>query len=227
MAVEKGKVLAAIEAKFKGKSLTKNFKENLATKWADKIENDEGIDAYIEDREDTILEASNEADRRATQAAQRARQEAADAAAGKKPGEEDKSKTPTVPEDAPEWAKALVNQMTQQNQKLQEEISAFKTARQTESLADRFKKDERLKGIPEFALKGYIPTKEEDFETAVTSLATEYGEFAKTNKLGSFGKDAPPAPPAGGGGKQDEKPDPAVEAFAKSQNDKFINSQKS
>lgn len=33
MAVEKGLVLTAIEAKFKGKSLSKTFKERIAEKW--------------------------------------------------------------------------------------------------------------------------------------------------------------------------------------------------
>jgi len=72
MAVEKGLVLTAIEAKFKGKSLSKTFKENLATKWAAKIDNDTDIDDYVSDREEIILEAEREANSRVTEAVKKA-----------------------------------------------------------------------------------------------------------------------------------------------------------
>lgn len=188
MAVDKGKVLAALEIKFKGKSLTKNFKDKIAEKWAAKIETDEEIDAYIEDREDVILEASTEADRRATQAATKARQEAADAAAGKKPETETKAPpTDDLPADTPEWAKAIILEA----KAARAEVAELKAARQTETIADRFKKDERLKGIPEFMLKGRIPQKEDDLETAITELVADFKPYAEQNKLAAFGGDAP------------------------------------
>ncbi len=215
MAVEKGKVLTAIDAKFKGKSLSKNFKDSLATKWAAKIETDEDIDAYIEDREDVILEASTEADRRATQAAKKAKEEAAAAVTGKKDDNEDEE--PIDDPTMPAWAKAMMNQ----NKALAEEISSFKQSRQAETLADRFHKDPRLKDVPEFVRKRAIPTKEEDFESAVTELHTEYSKFATDNKLQAFGGDTPPSGgnKGGSGGASAGKVDPDIVSFGKKQNE--------
>lgn len=191
MPVEKGKVLAAIESKFKGKSITKTFKENLAEKWAAKIDNDTEIDTYIEDREDVILEAVSEADRRATDAVKKAKQP--------DPNPEPK-KEEELPADTPEWAKALINQ----NKALEERLTGFESAQQQKSIAERFKTDERLKGIPEFMLKRAVPSKEEDFETAVTELASEYSTFAKEAKITTFGNDTPPgAAPGKEGGKKE------------------------
>ena len=63
MSVEKGKVLAAIETRFKGKSISKTYKENLAARWAAKIESETEIDDYINERADDVIEASKEADK--------------------------------------------------------------------------------------------------------------------------------------------------------------------
>src|SRR5690606_25812043 len=148
MAVEKGKVLAAIETKFKGKSLTKNFKENIAAKWAEKIEKDDDIDGYIEDREDLILEASAEADRRAVAAAKKAKEEAAEAVNPEKKDE----KKPTevkVDDSTPEWAKALI----EQNKALSDKINAFEQAGKAKAIEDKFISDERLKHVPKYARK--------------------------------------------------------------------------
>lgn len=199
MPVEKGKVLTAIEAKLKGKSLSKNFKENIATKWAEKIDTDENIDSYIEDREDILLEASSEADRRATEAAQKAKGEQkkddgappADPATppAKTPGTEPKSEI----DELKELVKSLAGTVTTMQQQ-----------RTQETITERFRKDERLKGVPEFMFKGRIPAKEEDFETAVTELAADYTDFAKQNKLAAFGNDTPPAGKGGAAGKVDK-----------------------
>lgn len=193
MPVEKDKVLAAIELKFKGKSITKTFKDNLATKWAAKIDNDTDIDGYIEDREDVILEAVSEADRRATDAVKKVKAEI-------EPKPEPKPNDPPadveLPADTPEYVKMLMKQ----NKEISERLNGFETAQQQKSIAERFKTDERLKGIPEFLLKRAIPVKEEDFETAVTELATEYSDFAKEAKITTFGQDKPigtPGQPAG------------------------------
>lgn len=201
MAVEEGKVLAKLEVKFKGKSLTKNFKQAIAKKWAAKIDNDEDIDGYIDDREDVVLEASTEADRRATQATATAKADAANAITG--------AATPAAePEPDTEMGKLLkmVSSLT-------ETVTKLQTEKQAETIADRFKKDPRLKGVPDFMLKLAIPHKEEDFETSVTALATEFTQFATDNKLSAFGGDTPAgattAAPAVG------KVDPDIVAFGK------------
>lgn len=184
MAVEKGKVLAAIETKFKGKSLTKNFKENIAAKWAEKIEKDDEIDAYIEDREDLILEASAEADRRAVAAAKKAKEEAAEAV---NPEKEKKPEEVKVDDDTPAWAKALIDQ----NKALSDKINAFEQAGKAKTIAEKFASDDRVKGIPEFIRKGYTPASDDDYETKVTELSEAYKTFVDQNKLQSYANDKP------------------------------------
>lgn len=197
MAVEKAKVKAALDAKFKGKSVSKEMKESYAARWAQKIETDDDIQTYVDDREDDILDAAKEADRRATAAEKVGREKAAQAASGNPEGNKDEPTTTELPDDTPGWAKALLKQ----NEALSQEVAGLKAARTAETLTERFKKDERLKGIPEIMFKGRIPTKDEDYETAVEDLAADYKTFAETHKLtpagAGLGKDNPP----GGGSK--------------------------
>lgn len=179
---DKGLVLKAIEAKLKGKSLSKNFKENLASKWAEKIENDEDIDAYVDDREDILLEASSEADRRAVAAAKKAKET--------KVEEKVEEEKVEVDDDAPAWAKALIKQ----NQTLASEIEAFKSQQKSQSIAERFKKDERiakLKGLPDHAFIGRIPQTEDEYEQAVEAFTNDWQPFLEKHKLGEQGGDEP------------------------------------
>ncbi|MBF9252478.1 hypothetical protein I2I11_04160 [Pontibacter sp. 172403-2] len=184
MPAERAKVLAAIETKLKGKSLSKNFKDSIASKWAEKIDTDENIDAYIDDREDILLEASSEADRRATEAANKAKGEQK-----KDEGTPPTDSPPAKPNQEPD---SEIAKLTQLVTTLAGTVNAMQQEKQAQSITERFKKDGRLKGVPEFMFKGRIPSKDEDFETAVTELATDYTEFAKQNKLAAFGNDAPP-----------------------------------
>lgn len=206
MAVPKDKVLAALNKTFQGKSVSKTYKDSLATKWAAKIENEEDIDTYVSDREDDILEASAEADRRALTAAKTAKQEAADAVAGKKQAGEIPDE---VNKDVPEWMKPFMTSI----QTLATEVQGLKTQKSVETLTDRFMKEERLKTVPDFMKKMAVPKTEDDFEAAVAGLSTEFTQFATQHKIESFGNDAPggngnPAPPAA------QKVDPAIVAFA-------------
>lgn len=220
MAVEKGKVKAALDTLFKGKSVSKELKEKYAARWANKIDTDDDIDDFVKDREDDVLDASKEADARATQAAQTARQEAAAAAAGKEPEKVDNP----VPNDAPDWFKAYMAKDAEEKAALKQQLGAFEQKQQAKSIAERFKTDERLKGVPEFMMKGYIPQSEEEFENSVTALSTEFGTWAKDNKLSSFGADSPSG--RGNDKTGSDKPDSVVADFAKSQNEKFLNTQK-
>ncbi len=180
MAVEKGKLLIAINKKFEGKSLSKTFKENLAEKWAVKIDNETDIDAYIDDREDVILEASTEADRRATDAVKKLTPSKQEIKTEIKTEE-------VIIDDAPEWAKALIAQ----NKTLEAKINGFETQQTQKTLTERFKSHAELKGIPEFMFKGRIPSTEDELETAVAELKTDYSAFATENKLSILGNDVP------------------------------------
>lgn len=223
MAVEKDKVVAVLKAKLKGKSHTKTFIESVAKRYADKIENEDGIDEYVDDRLDDLIEAGAEADRRAAAAAKKAKEDAAKAISG----DDTKTEDPEPIDDPtmPTWAKTLIKQ----NQELAATVTKLQAEKHTETITDRFKKDERLKGIPEFAFKGRIPTSEEDFENAVTELANDFKPFIEQNKgNGGFGSDTPKfggnnQQPAGGGS---GKVDPAILKFAE-QNNKTQTSTKS
>lgn len=182
MAIEKGLVLAAIELKLKGKSASKNFKENIAAKWAEKIETDADLDSFIEDREDVLLEACSEADRRATAATAKAKEEA-----GKPNSPVKEDEKPAIPDDAPEWAKALIKQ----NETMSAKLDTFESKQKTQSIAERFNSDERTKGIPDIIRRSFLPKSDDDFETQVEALVTEYKPFAEKHKLAAFGKDTP------------------------------------
>ena len=200
MAVEKGLVLTAINKKFEGKSLSKTFKENLATKWAVKIDNETDIDAFVDDREDVVLEASTEADRRATEAVKKITPPKVE----KKEGETIIEEKVELPTDTPEWAKALLKQ----NETLTAKINGFETQQTQKTLTESFKSHPELQGIPELFFKGRIPTTPEEMETAVAELKADYTAYATENKLASFGKDIPNN--FGGGGKPTGEDKPAT-----------------
>lgn len=190
MAVEKGKVLAAIETKLKGKSLSKNFKDNLATKWAEKIESDDDIDTFIDDREDLLFEASAEADRRAVAAAKKAKET---------PEKKEEQEEPEIDNDAPAWAKALIKQ----NQTLASRLESFESQQKHQTISERFKKDERissLKGVQEHMFKGRIPQTEEEYEAAVEEFISDWKPFLEKVVLEEQGGDTPPSGKGGTGG---------------------------
>lgn len=210
MAVEKGKVKAALDAKYKGTSLTKELKEGYAEVYADLIENEEGIEAFLNTQDAMIRLNMKDADRRSQAAAAKARQDAADAAAGKT--EPDVTPEPQPDPNMPEWAKALI----EQNKAMQTQIAGFQAAQQTKSISERFNSDERVKNIPEFIRAGYMPANQDEYESKVEALATGYAAFAEQNKLASIGGDTPPAGGKPSGRAVDVKPasDEEVKAIA-------------
>ena len=108
MAVEKGKVLAELELKTKGKSLSKIAKDKIAAKWADKINSDEEIASYVDDQADLLDEMAAEADRRATEATKKALEKTG----APKPEKTESSEDGKDDDDTtmPEWAKAMKKQ---------------------------------------------------------------------------------------------------------------------
>lgn len=183
MAVDKDKVMSKLNEKLKGRSVTKDYKTKLAEKWAAKIETDDDIESYIDDRTDDILEAAAEADRRAKSAADKAKEEAAKAVKGETPKSEEKVEYP----DMPDYMKAFMKNVDD----LKSEIGTLKAEKSQQSLADKFKSDERFKNIPESMMKRYIPSKEEDFEANATELAETWKSLDVQTK--GFGSDKPNA----------------------------------
>ena len=200
MPADRAKVLAALNEKFKGKSVDKNYKEGIATKWAAKITDDEAIDAFINDREEDVLEYMKAKDAAVTAATAKAKTDAAAAVTGK-----------AEPEPEPETEMGKLMKMIGS---LTEKVDGFEKAKQTETLSERFKNHEKIKGIPEALLKGYFPKTEEEFESAVETVQTQIKPFADKLGIAGYGAEAP----AVGGvvkavnGKVKEASDDAVKA---------------
>lgn len=218
--VEEKKVLDSLSTKFKGKSLSKTFLTKTANRYAAKISTDADIDDYINDREDDILAAGEEADRRVT-------------AALKKPKEGDGDKPDPKKEvieidddelkDAPPYVKAMMKQM----KGMSDTITSLQSEKSADAIKNRFISDPKLKGIDPKLLKGRIPTKEEDFETALEETYEDLKDFITTDsgKGGGagatglnrqtdrpgFGGGAKPA--NGGGGAGDVKVPDAIKTF--------------
>lgn len=195
MAIEKVKVLTPLTAKYKGKvGISKNFMDTIATKWAEKLPDDateEDITAFIEDHDYVFSAAVKEADSRVTNAIKLERQNAKDAIDGKKkPGETSEvvEETPEIPSDMPGYMKSVMQTLTA----LANEVKGIKEEKQTETIKDRFFKDERLSKVPEFMKSLALPKTEEEFEASVTGLVTNFTQFAKDSKINLAGNDAPP-----------------------------------
>ncbi len=212
MAVEKGLLAGKLKAKFKALSLSKTFIDKIADKWAPKIETDEDIDAYINDREDVFTEASAEANRVRTEATAAATAKAAAAAAGKTTEE-------VEVDEEPEGSTPFEKMMLKQMKSFGAEIATMKSSQSQQTISERFTKDPDLKGIPAVMLKGRIPVKEEDYDAFKEELIADYGILQQQNPaLPAIGADAPastnvpPVPKAGEG-----KIAPELEAYFSAQ----------
>lgn len=96
-------------------------------------------------------------------------------------------KTIEIPDDTPEWAKAILKQ----NQELSEKVNGFERNQKHQSITDRFNNDPRVKAIPDWMRKGYVPTSDDDFETNIEELTGNYTKYAEDNKLSLLGNDKP------------------------------------
>lgn len=191
MPVAKDKVIAKLNEKFKGRSLTKDFKNNIAEKWALKIETDEDIDSYIEDREDVILEAAQDGDRRTTLAITKAKEEAAKAITGLP--KEEEPKTTALPDDTPEWAKGMMAQFQAVTQK----VTQMEAEKGQQTLYDRFSKQDAVKNLPKELVDKFAPKTDEEFESATQQLSSLATTLKIDAKLEQIGGDRPIGQPIG------------------------------
>lgn len=188
MAITKDAVKTKFTAKFSKVNAPKTYKESLINKIADKVKDDEdetNLDSILDLYEPVLIETAAEFDRVRTAATKQANDDIK-----KKLDPEVKKEVVTqdeLPADTPEYVKVIMNQLKAQ----QSELASLKAEKTADSLTTRFQNDPRLKGIPAFALRGYIPKSEEELETNITELTGAYSEFAKTNKLAEIGADAP------------------------------------
>lgn len=180
MAVEVSRVLGRLKALFPKANLSKQRLDVITAKLAKKPEDDAddaAIDEVLQDYNDngamTFEEIAKADDKIRTLEAS-------------KPVEQGKpAKTVTDP-DEPAW-------FTKYKEEQEAKIANLEAARTKETIQARFEKDERVKGIPDFIKKGYVPSSDEDFETKVTELVEAYRPFAEKNKLEGFGADTPAA----------------------------------
>lgn len=183
MAIEKEKVIARYKLKFGSVGLSQTRLDEVAAKLGSKMADDapdEEIDARLEDLNDyhPFADVKKNDDRIVNEKKN----------PNKKPVKEE-VKTEDD-DDAPAWAKAMLAK-----------IEKLESEKAHDTLETKFRKDERLKGVPEFVLKRSIPKSEEEYEETVGELETEYKVFAEQNKLAAFGADTPP----------NGKPKPVVE----------------
>jgi len=218
MPADRAKVLAALNTKFKGKSVDKNYKESIATTWAAKIADDDGIDDFINDREDDVLAYMKAKDAAVNAATAKAKQDIADKVSDKP---EETTEEEIVDPTMPAWAKKLLDQ----NKTLSQELSTFKSAQSQQSIAERFRKDAKEKGIPEAWIKRSIPPTDADYEAALNELTADYTQFATDNKLSMIGNDAPSGNGViGGAAASQGKVDSDLASFAKSKSEALTTS---
>ena len=184
---DKARVRKRLSALFpKAVGLTNERLDALAAKLnATDESTDEEIDTELTERNDngfmTFEEMKVEDDRIRVEMAKLKKP-----AAPNKTVEQEEEGEETEPSTNPVYAK-LEKQLAELAQKLE----AKEAQEAHQSLANRFKADERLKGIPAWMVDPVVPKTEEEFETAVETLSENYKQFATDNKLEAFGNDTP------------------------------------
>ena len=173
MAVSQDKIKERLRALFPKANLSKQRLDAIAAKLASKPEDeatDDQVDEIISDYNEVIdfEQIAKDDDRIRTLEAAR------------KPKPAPRSEVEEEQKDDDDPVKAL-----------QQEIASLKAELRQEAIAQRFNSDPRVKNIPEFIRKGYIPQDDDDFETKVTELSNEYKGFAEKNKLQSYPNDVP------------------------------------
>lgn len=116
----------------------------------------------------------------------------------KKPVTVEKTKDEPNPDETP--SEAILRELKE----LKEKFALKEEQEQKQSLASKFKADERLKNVPASWIKNNIPQSEETYEDAVTAVSEEFKQFATENKLETFTKDAPPAATAARRGEKEQ-----------------------
>lgn len=180
MAVEKEKVIIRYKALFGSVGLSQTRLDELSAKLGLKMADeatDEDIDARLNEMNDLYpFTEIKKNDDRATNDRNNSNR-----------------KPPVTPETEVKKEDSEEKTMMALLLEMKTELTSLKTEKLQDSLETRFRKDERMKGVPELIIKRSIPKTEEEYEETVTGLQTEFKEFAEKNKLAAFGKDAPPS----------------------------------
>lgn len=177
MAVEQNRVELRYKAGFGSIGLPKTRLDIMMAKLAGKIKDDatdEEIDQEIKDlnemypfteikkHEDRLLNEKNNPNKKV----------------------EEKKEEAKVDPDEPAWFKAY-------REANDAKFVAMEQAKTKETIGSKFANDERVKNIPEFMRRGFVPTSNDDFESNVEALLAEYKPFAEKHKLQDMGNDNP------------------------------------
>jgi hypothetical protein len=216
MAVKPEQIKARLRVLFPKANLSQKridaIAARLCLKPADDAE-DVAIDEVVNGANDFMAfeDIAREDDRmRTLEANQKAPQTAAEIEAAKVEAERLKNlSNPPAPDDAPAWAKALIDS----NKKLADDLEVMKSGKVIETkkatASELFAKSDVLKNMPEKARKNWenrIDVNSEiSFEDQILGLETEYSElFQGTADTNSY------AGPAGGGKPTEVKADQSV-----------------
>lgn len=187
MPVNEGLVLQKLNDKFRGKSVSKTLKASLAKRMAEKIESDEEIEEYINDREDIILEATRDKDAAVTAMAAKTKEEVINAAKGEPAKQDDPPSTEPV-EGMPDWFKPFATQFGT----LAQTVTGLQKDKAHQTISQRLQSDERTKDIPpNFYKRWSIPENDADFETFAEELKAEYQPFAASATAQQFSTGTP------------------------------------
>lgn len=177
MAVPAEKIKARLKALYPKANLSKArldaFADKLAAKPADDA-TDEQVDEVINDYNEIINfeEVAKQDDKVRTLEARKS--------STTPPKKEQEEEVIKPDDDAPSWAKALL-----------QKVESLESNQKAKTISEKFNSDERVKSIPEFIRKGYIPKSDDDFEEKITELTEAYKPFAEKHKIQSIAKDTP------------------------------------
>ena len=108
------------------------------------------------------------------------------------PKEEAKKEEVKNDPDEPAWFKAY-------RESNESRLAKMEQDKTKETISSKFANDERVKNIPAFMRKGFIPTSEDDYESNVEALVAEFKPFVEQHKLAGFdGSDTPSSSTSGG-----------------------------
>lgn len=118
----------------------------------------------------------------------------------------------------PDNADPLVKALYEQNKQLMQMVTGLVKKDQTQTITQKLAGHEKLKGIQaSFWNKRALPEKEEDIETFVEEVKTDYGQFVQEAKNQGLSIQTPPAGGSGGGQDQQTKEvDPSIKKFGES-----------
>lgn len=177
IAVDRAKARLKIKASNLSNPRIDEYSAKLAAKIKDEA-TDEEIDAAIKDYDEII----NFAD--VARNDDRIRQ--LEAKSKEKDGAKKDDPTPD-PDPEKDPMKILMASITA----LSAEVKGLKDDKTKETISSKFANDERVKNIPAFMRKGYVPTSDDDYESNIELLLSEYKPFAEKHKLQDMGNDNP------------------------------------